>query len=452
MEGQGAFVELLLVRLLRPDRLQEAAMKYATCVLGEEITKSRIVVDVARLASESTSSIPTLFLLSEGVDPSQVLSTIARKHKQELVCVSMGACQEVLARKALSRIAACGGWLFLQNIHLAVEYCTELAEQLRTYRTDPKSLHCDARIWLSSAPNEYFPVSLLQQCFRVSDEPPRGIRAALLRSYSSVSQDQLDSIPVKEWRQLLYAVCFLHAVVTERGRFGSLGWSHKYEFAVNDLSTCLHFLYNHMYSETKKAIAWKSLQFMTGEVHFGGRIVDEYDKRVMAVYCERWLNENLLATEFVFEKGYACPDFRTVDEYREYIESCPAEENPSIFGLHSNASSAQNQREANCMLAQLMTASVTIRSSEAPSKRESTILGVVDEILRTVVHHKAPSDKTVFSPLWAFGEQENVRMAHVAASVCALCTYVKDAVCGLIVASPQVADAMDRLYDGQIPN
>lgn len=52
---------------------------------------------------------------------------------------------------------------------------------------------------------------------QVTNEPPAGLKAGILRSYTViVDQERLERVETAQWRQLLFALCFLHSIVSPR--------------------------------------------------------------------------------------------------------------------------------------------------------------------------------------------------------------------------------------------
>merc|ERR1719460_1641534 len=98
------------------------------------------------------------------------------------------------------------------------------------------------RLMFSANPHPQFPLGLLQMCTKMTNEPPQGLRAGLLRSFNTmIDQDRLERIESSHWRRLVNTLCFLHSIVHERKKFGPLGWNIPYEFNTGDLSACLTF-------------------------------------------------------------------------------------------------------------------------------------------------------------------------------------------------------------------
>lgn len=78
-------------------------------------------------------------------------------------------------------------------------------------------------------------------------------------------------------------------------------------------------------------------RYMLGEVHYGGRVTDDFDKILLNTFCTVWFNERVFSEEFNFYKGYKIVKFKNVADYLNYIETFPAIDPPQAYGLHSNA-------------------------------------------------------------------------------------------------------------------
>ena len=73
------------------------------------------------------------------------------------------------------------------------------------------------------------------------------------------------------------------------------------------------------------------------QVQYGGRVTDDFDKRLLCTFTSVWFSEALLTEGFKFYEGYPLPDFKTIEEYLDHIINMPLQDIPEVFGLHSNA-------------------------------------------------------------------------------------------------------------------
>lgn len=130
----GLFHRTLLLRALRPDRLEAALTQYVVESLGVEYTEQS-AFDPFTMYLETSVKTPAFFVLYPGVNPTDDVELIGQKYNKKLVDgtftnISMGQGQEDIAINALIDSAKKGNWIMVQNVHLMTEWMKNFERQL----------------------------------------------------------------------------------------------------------------------------------------------------------------------------------------------------------------------------------------------------------------------------------------------------------------------------------
>ncbi|XP_041103970.1 dynein heavy chain 5, axonemal [Polyodon spathula] len=448
------FRKLLLIRSWCPDRTVAQARHYIAESLGVKYAEG-VILEMEGMWTESDSRTPMVCFLSMGSDPTENIERLSKTKNTPCRAISMGQGQEVHARRLLNQSMQDGGWLLLQNCHLGLDFLDELLDTITTI----ESMHDGFRTWITTEAHPKFPINLLQSSIKFTNEPPQGVKAGLKRTYSSITQEQLEISNMPQWKPLLYAVGFLHTTVQERRKFGPLGWNIPYEFNQADFTASMQFVQNHLDEmDIKRGVNWSCMRYMLGEVQYGGRVTDDLDKHLLNTFTRVWFGENMFSDKFFFYKGYVIPKGKTVQDYMEHIELLPLTDSPEVFGLHPNADITYQTNMANETLSTIVNIQPKDSGSGGGETREATVQRLADEMLDKLPPDYIPHEVKArlqkmgtFQPINIFLRQEIDRMQRIISRVRGTLIDLKLAIDGTIIMSEDLRDALDNMYDARIP-
>jgi len=379
-EKLTTFQKLLVLKCLRPDKMAPALQIFIAESLGPEYNNFP-TFDLPLSFEASNNTTPLILVLAKGADPASNVLEFANDQgfREKFQSISLGQGQGPLARKLIEDGRKRGGWVLLQNCHLAVSWLPTLEAICTDFK--PDNCHEDFRLWLTSGPTPKFPVSVLQNGVKMTKEPAKGLRANLMQSYNNMSEDDINRTTKPEtFKKLLFSICFFHAIILDRRKFGPLGWNIPYAFAENDLAVCITQLaeFIDMYEE----VPYRVIHFLAYDVNYGGRVTDLQDWRTIETILDDFMNPDVLSDDYRFSESgkYLSVPIGDRAHYLKCIEAMDLVPEPEVFGMHDNADITSAQQETQQMFDTIL-GLLPRSSSGGGMTREDTIAMVAQQIL-----------------------------------------------------------------------
>lgn len=105
---------------------------------------------------------------------------------------------------------------------------------------------------------------------------------------------------------------------------------------------------------------YEALSYLVGECNYGGRVTDDWDRRLIVTILTDYLNPTIATNrQYSFSNAgdcYGLPEKLEYNAYLNHINSLPSEHPPEVFGLHTNAGISRDMLNSIVLLGSVLRA------------------------------------------------------------------------------------------------
>jgi len=446
--------KLIVVRCIRPDRVPTAVSMYIAAKLDQKFVEPP-PLDLEQIYEESEATSPLLFVLTPGMDPTNQLKSLAVLKHMDFGTVSLGQGQEPKAIALIKRSAIAGTWAMLANCHLCVKWLPDLEKCLA--QTMEASPHVQFRMFLSSSPTPLFPIQLLQNCIKMTCEPPKGLKPSMLRLLQNFPEEEYNRAhETQKYRKLFFSLIWFHSLLLERRKFKMLGWNIPYDFNDSDFEICENILVMYL-DENPVDIPWDAIRYLIADANYGGRVTDAPDNRTLKAYADEFFCVNALAPKFMLSAlpTYYIPEDNTLTGYKNYVRELPLQDFPEAFGEHVNAEISSLIQDTN-LLCEIIIGMEVGGGGGSGGGRNEAVMDVCEKLLDKIpevidfeeVAERNASDP---SPLRVCLMQEIERYNELLVILVKSIKTMIKGIQGYVVISDEQNEVLVALHEGRVP-
>lgn len=346
-----AMYQLLVIQAFRPDRVIAATSLFVSSALGETfMAEAEIELDFGSVVeNQLKATVPALLCSVPGYDASGRVDDLAAELGKQIASIAIGSAEGFhQADRAINMAVKAGRWVLLKNVHLAPQWLVQLEKKLHSLQP-----HTSFRLFLTMEINPKVPVNLLRAGRIFVYEPPPGIRANLLRTFSTVPASRMMKVP-SERARLYFLLAWFHAIVQERLRYVPLGWAKYYEFNESDLRVACDTLDTWIETTAMgrtnlppEKVPWDALVTLLSQCIYGGKIDNDFDQRLLASFLRKLFTPRSFEADFALvanvdgvqsnQRHITMPDGTRRDHFLKWIELLSDRQTPSWLGLPNNA-------------------------------------------------------------------------------------------------------------------
>ena len=200
-----------------------------------------------------------------------------------------------------------------------------------------------------------------------------------------------------------------------------------------------------MYLEDQPGVPYETLNAVVGDITYGGRATDAWDKRTNLSILRKYFTEEVMDDGYKFSKSgiYRAPPEGDLTAQREYVSTLPLHDSPETFGLHENADITLQQKETTELLKTLISIQPRASGGGSGKSPDEIVNELADDIQAKLpnVFSKDDAHPATFArigdgsvnSLGVVCEQEMVRFNKLIEVIkkCVLCSGAR--ACGVLV-------------------
>jgi hypothetical protein len=386
------FQKLLVLRTFHLHRVREGLRIFVASSLGSNFVTPP-PLNLGKVFKDSSPLSPLIFIITPGIDPlDEILGVAASMELEKYVkSYSLGRGRGDGAEELLQDASERGFWVLLQNCHLSLSWMPKLEHIIDNF--DPRKVHDRFRLCLVTMSSPEFPIGILYQGSKLIYEIPKGIRENMLRIYSGFNVDEYDNDSSLVEKQLTFHLSFFHAIVLERLQFGSIGWNIPYEFNPSDFAISRKHLKSFLAESVSGDVPFEALTYVIGELNYGGRVTDRWDRRLLLSLLQKYFSEKIHASGFTFGAKYHAPDYNApLKRIEELLNKWPIVTAGEDVGLAMNASTITARNDAMSIFNSIIENQPTLIATSGTISEEQFALNFVEQLITQI-----PSQFNVFA-------------------------------------------------------
>lgn len=141
-----------------------------------------------------------------------------------------------------------------------------------------------------------------------------------------------------------------------------------------------------MYVDESEEIPIRILHYLVGDINYGGRVTDDKDAKLISAILTKYFNELVFDDSYKFSDSgiYYAPKINHISDVYKYLDNLPLDDDPTVFGLHSNANITLQSKNVKEFLEPLIAIQPRSTSSSSSRKPDDIVIDICIEIERTL--------------------------------------------------------------------